>query len=109
VKNVKAILLSNTGKGVTADNFYEAQQEIHNPMVIFMDESNNELIKHYNIAADSMEQLTEMFKLKYFETTDLPEERYEKFAGAYFVGCGLLEGKTFINKKARTAATVQAS
>jgi hypothetical protein len=109
LENVTAILLSNTGAGVTVENFYEVQQEVHNPMVIFMEKGTDKVIKYFRIAAETMNELNSMFKLKYFDTPDLPEGRYQKFGGGYFVGCGPCQDETKVNKKARTAATVQAS
>lgn len=85
--NVKAILLPNTGaENLTAENFYDSQQEVCNPMVVFLDTTTNEAIKFYRIAADTMEVLEFMYKFKYFDTPDLPEETYEKYCEAYFVG-----------------------
>jgi hypothetical protein len=93
LENITAILIPNTGaENLTKDNFYDLQQEVHNPVVIFLKKGTNEVIKHFRIAADTMEQLTDMFKHKYFDTPDLPEERYEVFGGGYFVGCGPYEG-----------------
>jgi hypothetical protein len=87
LKNVKVILLSNT-ENLTVGNFHDSQEEVHNPMVLFMDTTTNTVIKHYHVAAKTMERLNLMFKLKYFDTPDLPEDSHEKFGGGYFVGCG---------------------
>ncbi|PCH30458.1 hypothetical protein CPH95_00005 [Campylobacter sp. 1] len=85
--NIKAMLLANTEEeNLTVENFYQHQEEVHSPMVIFMNTETTEVIKHYRIAADTEEKLTLMYKLKYFDTPDLPEGKYEKFSGCYFVG-----------------------
>lgn len=92
--NVKAILLPNTEiERLTVENFYDSQENVHNPMVIFMKEGTNEIIKHFRIAAKTMKDLELMFKYKYFDTPDLPEEQYVTFAGGYFIGCGPCEEK----------------
>jgi hypothetical protein len=108
MENVKAILLPNTEvENLTVENFYDSQEKVHNPMVIFMKEGTNEVIKYFRIAAKTMEELKEMFKYKLFNTPDLPEEQYVTFAGGYFIGCGPCEEeKTVKKKKDLTAATV---
>ncbi|MEH7440503.1 hypothetical protein V7182_23935 [Neobacillus drentensis] len=105
MENITAVLIPNTGaENLTENNFYELQQEVHNPMVIFLKKGTNEVIKHFRIAANTMEQLTDMFKYKYFDTPDLPEEQYVTFAGGYFIGCG--PKNAVKKKKDLTAATV---
>lgn len=50
------------------------------------DQDTKEVIQTFSIAADTIEELTEMYKYKYFETMDLQEDTYIKMAGAYFIG-----------------------
>jgi hypothetical protein len=101
LENVTALLLANSAvENVTVDTFMDSQQEVNNPMVIIFNHAKQELIKTFHIAAGTFEELTEMYKLKYFDTTDLPEDTYEKICGAYFVGVGPAD-----IKKERTAAT----
>jgi hypothetical protein len=94
LENVTALLLTNSAlENITVDTFMDSQQILNNPMVIFYDKETNEVIKTFHIAADTMEKLTEMFKYKYFDTTDLLEDNYIKFGGAYFIGAGKKEVK----------------
>jgi aspartyl/asparaginyl-tRNA synthetase len=106
LENVQALLVPNslaatTETEPTAEEFMRAQEKINKPMVIFIDKQTNEYIKHYCIAAETMEELALMFKLKYFDTTTLPELEYKVFKGCYFVGVG----KTSENKKATVLVT----
>ncbi|MGX1402378.1 hypothetical protein AB7M70_011851 [Bradyrhizobium japonicum] len=101
MKNVKAIVLANTAN-LTVENFYDSQDVLHNPMVLFMEEGTNNVIKFFRVAAKSMESFKEMVEHRYFDTPDLPDERYVVVAGAYFVGCGPDEDII----KEHTAATV---
>jgi hypothetical protein len=108
MENLKAILLPNTEvENLNVENFYDSQEKVHNPMVIFMKEGTNEVIKYFHIAAKTMEELKDMFKYKYFDTPDLPEEEYVTFSGGYFIGCGPREKTNAVKKKKDlTAATV---
>jgi hypothetical protein len=104
LENVTALLLANTvaAKNLTGEEFMEAQKELNQPMVIFCDKGKNKVIHQFNIVAETMDKLEEMYKLKYFETSDIPEGQYQKVCNAYFIGVGPKE-----IKKERTAVTVR--
>jgi hypothetical protein len=94
LENVTAVLFTNSAlENITVDTFMDSQQILNNPMVIFTKQGTNEVIKAFRIAADTMEKLTDMFNYKYFETTDLLEDNYIKFGGAYFIGVAKKEVK----------------
>lgn len=95
MEKFRAMLIPNTEADLTVENFYDHQDEVHNPMVIILDSSvasTPKVIKHFHIAANTMDQLNKMFKYKYFETQDIEEGKHQKIAGAYFVGVGVKKG-----------------
>jgi hypothetical protein len=87
MENLKAMLIPNTeAENLSVENFYDFQNEVRSPMLLFMDKESNVVIKHYRIAANTMDKLKTMFDHKYFDTLDLPEGQCEKFGGGYLVG-----------------------
>jgi hypothetical protein len=109
LENVKAILLSNTDiENLTVANFYDSQEALHNPMVIFCNMETKETYGHFHIVAKDMEELVLMYETKVFYTSCVPEGEYERHYGAVFYG---VKPKKNIKrkKKERTAATVRSS
>lgn len=100
MENIKAIILSNTtASGLNDTEFLKAQYDLDNPQVLFFDMKTNECLKSFRIAAKSMKQLEQMYHLKYFETPDIEDGKWEKCYGGYFIGVGQI-------KKAPAATSV---
>jgi hypothetical protein len=88
LENIQALLVPNTtvNEDWTDQKFLDAQNEVNQPVVIFIDKTKNEVVKKINIVADDMEKLKFMYEHKYFETTDVPFGKCESFYGANFIG-----------------------
>jgi hypothetical protein len=105
LKNVKALLLSNTDvDNLTVENFTDSQQEMNNPMVIFCNLETMEIYDNFDIVAKDKEELALMFETKVFYTSSVPKGEHIWKHGAVFYG---VKPKKSINKKKkeRTAAT----
>jgi hypothetical protein len=68
------------------DEFYDAQSELNEPMVIICDLNNTRVLEHFHVVARDMEDFNTMFKLKIFYTSDLPKGESVRKYGALFYG-----------------------
>lgn len=92
MENIKAIILTNTtASELSHEEFREAQNVMDEPMVLFLDIKTNECLKSFRIAAKSIEQLQQMYELRYFDTPDIEKGKWEKCYGGYFIGCGKIK------------------
>lgn len=89
MENVKAYVLANSNlnaEEMSVDEFYETQQQLNSPVVLFMGIEDRKLYGHFKIESSTVEELKKMYESKVFYTTDLPEMEYEWHFGAVFVG-----------------------
>lgn len=89
MENVKAIVLSNTvvsGNEVSNETFLKAQNEVNEPMVIFMEKETHEVKGVFKIVADTAEELEFMYDNKVFYSSSVEIGEYKKCFGAVFVG-----------------------
>ncbi|MCM3405942.1 hypothetical protein, partial [Cytobacillus oceanisediminis] len=98
--NVKAFLLSNTTVIGSVQEFMEAQKEIKDPMLLFMDKESKDIVDSFEIEAQDVKDLSLMFEKKIFYTSSVAAGDTRHLYGAIFYG---IEKEYW--KKERTAAT----
>jgi hypothetical protein len=83
---VKAMLIANTVATKTTNEFLESQGEVNKPMVLFMKEGTNEIVKYFDIVAKDIEDLKFMFENKFFYTSNIKSGEVNIIDGRVFYG-----------------------
>lgn len=103
--NMTALLVSNTEaefKGMSEQEFLEAQQTMNKPEVIFCNLETREAFERFDIVAESMKELHLMYDKKIFFTSSIPEGHTKHLHGAIFYG---VRSDYYKTEKKRAAAT----
>lgn len=103
MSSIKAVLIPNTSATGSTKEFTEAQSEMKDPMVLFINKDTNEYIEPFEIVARDLEELRLMFEMKIFYTSSIPRGKSERKYGAIFYGVDKNR-----HKKTHPAATERA-